>query len=107
MANMKVCTYLIDTVYMSHIHIDCLILQGSKATYNYSELEEVLRKNSSGDLELGITQASEAIEKHERNAKFYLLRAKLSFKLVRVRILKCICIIYFFPSLLLNSFMEE
>ena len=99
---------LIDTVYVSYIHIDCLVLQGSKATYNYSKLEEVLRKDSSGDLESGITQASEAIEKHERNAKLYLLRAKLCFKLVRLRSLKYIIMHQiFFLSLLLNSFMKE
>ena len=88
------------------LYIDCLILQGSKATYNYSKLEEVLRKSSSGDLESGITQASEVIEKYERNPKLYLLRAKLFFKLVRLRSHKS-CIKNFFHSLLLSSFMEE
>ena len=42
----------------------------------------MLRKSSSGDLESGVTMASEAIDKHEKDAKLYLLRAKLSFKLV-------------------------
>ena len=56
-------------------------MQGSKV--NYSKLEEALRKNSSGDLELGIIAASEAVDQHEMDAKLYLLRAKLSFKLVR------------------------
>ena len=50
---------------------------------DYSKLEEVLRKSSSSDLESGVTMASEAIDKHEMDAKLYLLRAKLSFKLVR------------------------
>ena len=43
----------------------------------------MLRKSSSSDLESGVTMASEAIDKHEMDAKLYLLRAKLSFKLVR------------------------
>ena len=50
---------------------------------DYSKLEEVLRKSSSIDLESGVTMASEAIDKHEMDAKLYLLRAKLLFKLVR------------------------
>ena len=67
----------------------------------------MLRKSSPSDLESGITQASEAIEKHEMDAKLYLLRAKLSFKLVRLGSLKCRCS-YFVPySLLSNSFVEE
>ena len=84
---------LIDSVY--ELYIDCLILQGSKATYKYSKLEEVLRKSSSGDLESGIILASEAIEKHERNAKLYLLHAKLCFKLVSLESKKCISYIKF------------
>ena len=42
----------------------------------------MLRKSSLNDLESGITLASDAIEKHKIDAKLYLLRAKLSFKLV-------------------------
>ena len=56
------------------------LIQESKA--NYSKLEELLRKSSPSDIESGITLASEAIEKYEMEAKLYLLRAKLSFKLV-------------------------
>ena len=62
------------------------MIQGGKA--NYSKLEEVLRKSSSSDLESGITLASEAIDEHGMDAKLYLLRAKLSFKLVRLDSLK-------------------
>ena len=81
------------------------LIQGSKA--NYSKLEEVLRKSSPDDLESGITLASETIEKHEMDAKLYLLRAKLSFKLVRLESLKCHKFHVLFPSLLSNSFVEE
>ena len=57
------------------------LVQGSQAKYN--KLEETLRKSSLTDLESGITLVSEAINQHEMDAKLYLLRAKLSFKLVR------------------------
>ena len=67
----------------------------SKAS-NYSKLEEVLRKSSSGDLESGVTMASEAIDKHEKDAKLYLLRAKLSFKLVSIRRSLKYCIYCFY-----------
>ena len=81
------------------------LIQGSNADYN--KLEEMLRKSSPSDLESGITLASEAIEEHEMDAKLYLLRGKLSFKLVRLRSLKC-RYSYFVPySLLSNSFVEE
>ena len=80
------------------------LIQGSKA--NYSKLEEVLRRSSPSDLESGITLASETIEKHEMDAKLYLFRAKLSFKLVRLE-LKCHMFHILFPSLLSNSFVEE
>ena len=57
-------------------------IQGSKANANYSKLEEVLGgKSIPSNLESGITLASEAIEKHGMDARLYLLRAKLSFKL--------------------------
>ena len=65
--------------------MSCFLLQAdySRLKASHKELEEVLRKSSSGDLESGVTMASEAIDKHEKDAKLYLLRAKLSFKLVR------------------------
>ena len=87
-----------------------VLIQGSK-TNNYSKLEEVLRKSSSSDLESGVTMASEVIDKHEVDAKLYLLRAKLSFKLVRrpgVQIptytLYLIPMLHSLPS---HSFVEE
>ena len=70
-------------------------IQGSKAAYN--KLEEMLRKSSPSDLESGITLASQAIEKHEMDAKLYLLRGKLAFKLVRARKSKMSCIHNFVP----------
>ena len=84
------------------------LIQGSKA--NYSKLEELLRKSSPSDIESGITLASEAIEKHEMEAKLYLLRAKLSFKLVRLETRNFIHNLHIlFPtySLLSNSFVAR
>ena len=75
------CLYIIDIAIFLCVVLLTLI-QGSKA--NYSKLEEVLRKSSPSELESGVTLASEAIEKDEMEAKLYLLRAKLSFKLVRL-----------------------
>ena len=65
--------------------MSCFLLQAdySRLKASHKELEEVLKKSSLGDLESGVTMASEAIDKHEKDAKLYLLRAKLSFKLVR------------------------
>ena len=92
-------------------------VQGRKANHSkwleasHRELEEVLRKSSSSDLESGVTMASEAINKHEIDAKLYLLRAKLSFKLVRRPNVNNIHIryhVYFLSiSLLSNNFMEK
>ena len=82
------------------------LIQGSKA--NYSKLEELLSKSSPSDIESGITLASEAIEKHEMEAKLYLLRAKLSFKLVRLENQNVIHNLHIlFPSLLSNSFVAR
>ncbi|XP_065891374.1 3'-5' exoribonuclease HELZ2-like isoform X2 [Dysidea avara] len=44
--------------------------------------EEALGKNTTVDCESGISCASEAIERFKDDAKLYLLRAKLSFKLL-------------------------
>ena len=57
-----------------YIHI---LLQGS-----IDKCEEALEKNTTVDCESGISCASEAIERFKDDAKLYLLRAKLSFKLV-------------------------
>ncbi|XP_065891397.1 uncharacterized protein [Dysidea avara] len=48
----------------------------------YDKCEEALGKNSTDDCESGISCASEAIEKSKDDAKLYLLRAKLSLKLL-------------------------
>ena len=79
------CLYIIDIAILMCVVLLTLI-QGSKA--NYSKLEEVLRKSSPSELESGVTLTSEAIERDEMEAKLYLLRAKLSFKLVRLESLK-------------------
>ena len=95
MANRKVCVchcmcvYLItaESVACRIDYMSCFLLKAdySRLEASHKELEEVLRKSSSGDLESGVTMASEAIDKHEKDAKLYLLRAKLSFKLVSIR----------------------
>jgi len=54
-----------------------VLLQGS-----IGKCEEALEKNSIADCESGIAYASEAIERFKDDAKLYLLRAKLLFKLV-------------------------
>ena len=69
------------TDYIDLNYICCILVQESQTKYN--KLEEALRKSSLTDLESGITLASEIINLHEMDTKLYLLRAKLSFKLVR------------------------
>jgi len=59
----------------------------------YSKFEEALRKDSIDDCRLGISRVSEAIEKE---AKLYLLRAKLSLKLVKYNTYAS-CIYHLYP----------
>ena len=51
--------------------------------------------------------ASEAIDKHEMDAKLYLLRAKLSFKIVRRPGVQNIMFSVISISLSLHNFMEK
>lgn len=57
----------------------CSFLQGSE---NYEELEEVLTKHSTDDLVSGIDLASVILKECPKDPELYLLRAKLSYKLL-------------------------
>ena len=66
-----------------HLHklIAYVNIQGDKV--DYGKLEEMLKKKYLNDLKSGIILVSKVIDQHEMNVELYLLRAKLSFKMVR------------------------
>ena len=65
-----------------HVISFIIIYQGARGQSNYDKLEEALRKHNPSDLESGIEHASLLIDEYTNDAKLYLLRAKLFYKLL-------------------------